>query len=456
MVRYTHLFLLVCVLVGFGRFGAIAAQDPAGEIIQLVNQVRANYGLPPYQYNNTLAIAAQNHANWMAFTGTYSHVQTDGSTPQSRANAAGYSGYVSENIVGGTSLTPSQGVTWWTNSAVHFNTMVSNRYTEIGIGYAIGHDQNFYVLVVGNPSGGPPAVVANNGNTTQPDAVAMVAPIVLASPGADGSIVHQVGPGQTIWAIAARYEVPLTDIFLFNNLSEGSVLQPGQSLIIRLADGAAPPPTPTPPAAHLVREGDTLWTIAVWNKVELADLLWLNQLPAEAVLQPGQEIVLRLLPGQAPPPTATPQLTHIVQSGENLWTVAAVHGLSLEQLLGYNPNLTADSVLHIGDEIRVVPEMPTDTPTTAVSPTPTFPPTNPSALAAAATPIPPTTFSTSPTNQPATPIAITTAVLLTRVNTSAVATNSLGNTVFRGTVWLGLGLVALAVVVVWVLRETRW
>jgi LysM repeat protein len=330
--------------------------------------------------------------------------------------------------------------------------MISNRYTEIGVGYATGHDQNFYVMVVGNPSGGPPATTGNNGgNNTQPEAVAMVAPIVLALPGEDGSIVHRVGPGQTIWAIAARYEVPLADIYLFNSLAEDAVLQPGQELTIRLAEGQPPPPTPTPPAAHRVREGDTLWTIALWNKVELADLLWLNQLPEDAVLQPGQEIILRLLPGQAPPPTATPQLAHVVKSGETLWTVAAVHGLTLDQLLSYNPGLTADSMVHIGDEIRIVPEMPTPLPTTAVSATVTMTPeivveaaavrVQPAALADAFTP---TAESPPPASQP------------TPIPTTAVQTNSLGSTLFKGTLWLGLGLVVVAVVAVLVVRETEW
>lgn len=446
MVRYIRFLLFVCVVVGFGRFSApVVSQDPASSIIQLVNQVRAGYGLAAYQYNATLAVAAQNHANWMASTGTYSHTQTNGSTPQSRANAAGYSGYVSENIVGGTSLTPSQGVTWWTNSAVHFNTMISNRYTEIGVGFATGQDQNFYVMVVGNPSDSPPVVASNNVTNNQPDAVAMVAPIVLAASREDGSIVHVVGPGQSVWAIAARYEVPLTDIFLFNNLNESSVVQPGQELLIRLAEGAAPPPTPTPPATYMVHEGDTLWTIAIWNKVELADLLWLNQLPEDAVLQPGQEVVLRLLPGQAPPPTATPQLAHIVQSGETLWTVAAVHGLTLDQLLAFN-QMAADVILHVGDALWVVPpQTPTAVPPTPLPETPTFTPQPATETAVPA--------STSPPRLAAVPNSAPTATQMIPTTAPAQPENSgMGTAVFTIIAWVVAGLLLVGVAAILFIR----
>ncbi|MCB8986169.1 MAG: LysM peptidoglycan-binding domain-containing protein [Ardenticatenaceae bacterium] len=261
MLRRTLWAILIAAsLLGMGSLGrdtAVAAQSPTTDILTLVNALRASYGLPPFEYNPTLAVAAQNHANWMSQTAVYSHTGAGGSTPQTRANAAGYPGYVSENIVGGTKLTPQQGVTWWRNSAVHFNTMISTRYTQAGVGFAQGHDQNFYVLVVGQPDDAPVATTDRQEEVAYANIPFFVEPIEVSPPREDGSIWHTVGEGHTLWAIAARYEVSIADIMLYNNLTEDSTIQPGDELLIRLAEGQEPPPTPTPPATHKVQPGDS-------------------------------------------------------------------------------------------------------------------------------------------------------------------------------------------------------
>lgn len=428
-------WLLIILLFGYGWQGgetAVSAQDPATDIARLVNELRASYGLPALSYSQTLAVAAQNHANWMAVTGTYSHTQSNGSTPQSRAEASGYVGYVSENIVGGTQLTAAQGVVWWRNSAVHFSTMVSTRYTEIGIGYASGLDQNFYVLVVGNPSD----QVAVAARPAQVDAApVMVAPIVLSPPREDGSIIHRVLPGQTFWAIAARYEVPLSDIFLYNSLNENSLLKPGDDLLIRLAEGQAPPPTPTPPATHVVQAGDSAWSISAWYNIGLADFLWYNNLAEDDFLQPGEEVIIRLLPGQSPPPTATPLVNHIVQAGQSLWTVAALHKVTLADLLAWN-GLSENAVLHVGDELRVVPPA---TATVAATATPAVTAT-PLAVAALAQP---TAVSSTPAPAGATPTPLAFAANPVATAVSVQTASSIGlSPMTVGIALLAVGLTA--------------
>src|SRR5262249_27261727 len=63
------------------------------------NNIRRRVGLRPHRMNPALAAAAQDHANYMARTGQFSHY-TNGS-PQSRANKYGFGGGVLENIATG-------------------------------------------------------------------------------------------------------------------------------------------------------------------------------------------------------------------------------------------------------------------------------------------------------------------------------------------------------------------
>lgn len=369
-----------------------APQTQAAQMLQLVNQFRADNGLPAFQPNAALSAAAQNQANYMAEFSVYSsHVGYGGSTPQTRADAAGYGGFVSENIVGGTSMTAPQGLTWWRNSPVHYNTLVTSRYSEAGAGFATNGESNFFVLVVGRKATAQTAPPSGEDSSPAP---LYVEPIALAAPAEDGSIVHTVGDGQALWTLAAYYDVSLSDLLLYNNLSETDFLQPGDTVLIRLADGAPPPPTPTPPLRHTVQAGQSLWSIALRYDLRFNDLLLFNGLNEDSLLQPGDEIVIRLAEGEAAPPTPTPVVFHAIRANDTLLDIALRYGLSLDQLLALNPGLTVDTILQIDQTLQVREVVPT----VAVVET-TVPPTT--------TPAPPTTTPTNqPTIQPTTEIAL--------------------------------------------------
>lgn len=58
-------------------------------------------------------------------------------------------------------------------------------------------------------------------------------------------------------------------------------------------------------------------------------------------------------PTITPSPTATPRI-HIIEAGQGLFSVAERYGVPLEVLMSYN-DLTRDSVLRVGQEIRIPP-----------------------------------------------------------------------------------------------------
>jgi N-acetylmuramoyl-L-alanine amidase len=45
-------------------------------------------------------------------------------------------------------------------------------------------------------------------------------------------VVHEVGPGETVWRISKMYDIPMEDIVRVNNLSDATQLEKGQRLII--------------------------------------------------------------------------------------------------------------------------------------------------------------------------------------------------------------------------------
>lgn len=78
--------------------------------------------------------------------------------------------------------------------------------------------------------------------TPQPTATALpVAPLVTVTPNPDGSIIHVVGAGQSLWSIAIAYGVKIADILKLSNLSPNTqVVYAGQKLTIRQANPATP------------------------------------------------------------------------------------------------------------------------------------------------------------------------------------------------------------------------
>lgn len=84
-------------------------------------------------------------------------------------------------------------------------------------------------------------------------------------------------------------------------------------------------------------------------------------------------------------PTATPDAAGIiyvtVQPNDNLWTIAFRHGLTLAELLALN-DLNENALIQPGDRLIVGYGPPPATPTVPVPPTPTLPPPTPTATPA--------------------------------------------------------------------------
>lgn len=53
-----------------------------------------------------------------------------------------------------------------------------------------------------------------------------------STPDAEGNIFVVVQPNDSLWAIAARAGIPLTELLALNNLAEDSIIAPGDVLLI--------------------------------------------------------------------------------------------------------------------------------------------------------------------------------------------------------------------------------
>ena len=108
------------------------------------NAMRRRAGLLPHRMNPALTLAAQDHANYMARTGQFSHYTNNG--PQGRASKFGFHGGVRENIaMGGGGM--DYAFAMWQNSGAHYASIVSGT-TDAGFGYAVNSGGTAYFVGV--------------------------------------------------------------------------------------------------------------------------------------------------------------------------------------------------------------------------------------------------------------------------------------------------------------------
>lgn len=88
-------------------------------------------------------------------------------------------------------------------------------------------------------------------------------------------LIHVVRSGQTLWGIAAFYEVPVSQIIDVNELSSPDDIVPGEALVIPVGN------------THTVRAGETLWGIALRYGVSLQDLISANGITNPSQIYPG-------------------------------------------------------------------------------------------------------------------------------------------------------------------------
>ncbi|MDQ3556936.1 MAG: LysM peptidoglycan-binding domain-containing protein, partial [Gemmatimonadota bacterium] len=108
---------------------------------------------------------------------------------------------------------------------------------------------------------------------------------------------HTVKEGETLWGIAEHFGVAFTEVLALNGLSN-AVIQPGQTLRIPVAAAAptagrsAPAPNRVERTEHVVRGGETLWSIAREHGTSVAELRIANSLDESAPIVPGQKLTI--------------------------------------------------------------------------------------------------------------------------------------------------------------------
>lgn len=141
----------------------------ADQLAVLVNRARVAAGRTPLGRSHELDRAAMAHSRDMVDNRFLEHEGSDGSTPQQRAERAGYrvppnTGWIVVEVISAISDDPVGPLEWWLHEspAVHGRVLMDPRWREMGVGYAAGGEYgSYWTLLVGCRPGVLPVVMVD-------------------------------------------------------------------------------------------------------------------------------------------------------------------------------------------------------------------------------------------------------------------------------------------------------
>jgi len=159
---------------------------------------------------------------------------------------------------------------------------------------------------------------------------------VRAETSRQGTVVHVVGWGETLFSIARNYGTSVEAISAANGIADPTRIYAGQRLTIPTVSVPAAPTAAG--ATHVVRAGENLYRIALRYGTTAQTLAEFNSIYNPAHLVVGQTL---RIPGSPTAPTVAYQpvhaaTTHTVQPGETLTAIAVRYGVTLWTLVQVN------------------------------------------------------------------------------------------------------------------------
>ncbi|MHC5215695.1 LysM peptidoglycan-binding domain-containing protein [Enterococcus sp. LJL128] len=196
-------------------------------------------------------------------------------------------------------------------------------------------------------------------------------------------VIHTVVSGDSLWALASRYGTSIANIKSWNNLSS-DVIYIGQKLTVQKGSssggstgggsssggnnnsGGSGTTTDT---YYTVKSGDSLWAIANINGVSIANLRSWNNISGD-IIHPGQRLIVKKGSGGSSGGNTgggssssggnnnsggstgtTTDTYYTVKSGDSLWAIANINGVSIANLRSWN-NISGD-IIYPGQRLIV-------------------------------------------------------------------------------------------------------
>ncbi|WP_300667478.1 LysM peptidoglycan-binding domain-containing protein [Desulfoluna sp.] len=185
---------------------------------------------------------------------------------------------------------------------------------------------------------------------------AAMATLRVSLPPQRAFVYHKVKSGDTLSSLAKRYRTSIKTISKANGLSNRHIIVVGKKIKIpqrgyttRGYYANTPLNGTKRPTRHVVHKGESLWLIARKYGTTPTEIKEVNRLSSNT-LKVGQ--VLSLPQPKAPKARTAKKSVYYVKRGDNPFTIATKHNISVARLLKVN-NLTPGSTIYPGQRLYI-------------------------------------------------------------------------------------------------------
>ena len=164
---------------------------------------------------------------------------------------------------------------------------------------------------------------------------------------------YSVNSGDTLFSIARKFKVSISDLAKINKLGANTLIRPGQTLKIPKSgyeEAAKKAVEYNNKTVYKVKKGDTLYSIAKNYNMRLDTLRKLNNLKKNPKLKKGMELTVLGKPKTIAKRKIVTK--YAVRRGDTLWSIARRYGLTVAQLKLLNPKIRTRG-LQRGSILRV-------------------------------------------------------------------------------------------------------
>lgn len=162
----------------------------------------------------------------------------------------------------------------------------------------------------------------------------------------DTNISYVIKNGDTLWSISKQYNIPVNQLKVYNNLTN-NFLSPGQILKIPSSNQIVTNEEEqeniiSSGSVYEVKVGDTLYSISKKYNTTIDEIINLNNL-IDNNLAVGTKLLI--------PNDIDDIIIHIVKKGDSLWSISKQYNTTINEIKDLN-NLESD-VLVVGTELQV-------------------------------------------------------------------------------------------------------
>lgn len=162
------------------------------------------------------------------------------------------------------------------------------------------------------------------------------------------SFFHTVQTGETLYSIAKKYNVKV-DALQFLNAMKNNNIEIGQRLIVNPNLPSADTKEPQPvPGYHIVRHGETLFSISKLYNISVNDLKAINVLENNNIKIDQRLTVVPIKNSENN--SGSNSIYYTVEKGETLFSISRKFNVSVTNLKELNSNMVQ---LKIGEKIRI-------------------------------------------------------------------------------------------------------